>query len=175
MKIGIFGITANPVHFGHWQALKAASEQVDALWVSPVFTHPFGKKFIDYDLRKEMLDLMLLDCPLEKVRIMQLDKEYFEQFNETVYSYKLLSYLKSKYPEHEFKLVIGADNYKPEVWHKFYNYQKIEDEFGLVVLPDTGAHSTDIRNLLQKGENISKLVSKSVEKLIQQHNLYKEA
>lgn len=174
MEIGIFGITANPVHLGHWEALRAASEQVDQLWVSPVYTHPFGKKFVEYPYRKAMLDLTLKDCPLDKVKIKEFDKEYFEKFNETVYSYKLLTYLKNKYPEHNFKLVIGEDNYKPETWTRFYKYQEIEKEFGLVILPDKGAHSTQIRQLLQNDQNIDNLVSKSVKEFIYQHNLYKE-
>lgn len=174
MKIGIFGVTANPFHLGHWEALRAASESVDQLWVSPVFTHPFGKKFVDYNYRKAMIELTLVDFPLEKVKVKDIDKEYHDKFNETVYSYKLLTYLKSLYPEHDFKLVIGEDNYKPEVWTRFYKYEEIEKEFGLVILPDKGAHSTQIRELLQKNENIDNLVSKSVKDFIYKHNLYKE-
>lgn len=174
MKIGIFGITGNPPHMGHWQALKLASEQLDEVWVSPVYNHAFGKKFIDYSIRKEMIDALLQDLPLSKVFTKDLDKEYFDKFQETVYSYKLLCFLRELYPEHEFKLIVGEDNFKPEVWSKFYKHQEILDDFGVVVIYDQGAHSTDIRKMLQNNEDVVELVSKTVLKIIIENNLYKE-
>lgn len=175
MIIGIFGVTANPVHLGHHLAMKTAAEQLDEVWASPVYKHPFGKSFVDYELRKEMLELMLEEFPLNKVKVMELDKEYFELHNEMVYSYKLLTYLKSTYPEHDFKLVIGEDNYKPEVWQKFYKYEEIDKEFGVVVVPDKGVHSTQIREMLMQGKSVEHLIGKKVESLILKHKLYSEA
>lgn len=172
MNIGIFGITGNPPHMGHWRALKIASEQLDQVWVSPVYNHAFGKKFLDYDIRKEMIEAMFLDYPLDNVFVKDLDKAYFEKYQETVYSYKLLSFLKELYPEHNFKLIVGEDNFQPEVWQKFYKHQEILDEFGVVVIHDQGSHSTDIRNMLQKNEDVVQLVSEHVLKIIQAHKLY---
>lgn len=175
MIIGIFGVTANPVHLGHYAAIKTAAEQLDEVWATPVYKHPFGKKFVDYELRKEMLELMLKEFPLQKVKVMELDREYFEVHEQMVYSYNLLSYLKSKYPEHDFKLVVGEDNYKPEVWQKFYKYAEIDKEFGVVVVPDKGFHSTQIRAMLNNGQSVEQLVGKKVEALILEHKLYSEA
>jgi len=174
MNIGIFGITGNPPHLGHFKVLKKASQSLDEVWVSPVFNHAFGKKFLDYDLRVEMINGMLNDLPVSNVYLKHLDKEYFDKFSETVYSYKLLTYLKNTFPEHEFKLIIGDDNFKPEVWNKFFKHQEILDEFGVVVIDDQGEHSTDIRNMLKNNQNIVQLVSPTVLKIIQEKNLYKE-
>ena len=172
MKIGIFGITGNPPHMGHWKALEIASQQLDFVWVTPVYNHAFGKKFLDYDIRKEMINAMLADYPLENVEVKDLDKLYFETYQETVYSYKLLCFLQDMYPQHEFKLIVGQDNFKSEVWEKFYKHQQILDEFGVVVIEDMGSHSTDIRNMLQNNEDVVELVSKSVLKIIQDNKLY---
>ena len=172
MKIGIFGITGNPPHMGHWKALEIASQQLDLVWVTPVYNHAFGKKFLDYDIRKEMINAMLADYPLENVEVKDLDKLYFETYQETVYSYKLLCFLQDMYPQHEFKLIVGQDNFKNEVWEKFYKHQQILDEFGVVVIEDMGSHSTDIRNMLQNNEDVVELVSKSVLKIIQDNKLY---
>jgi len=174
MNIGIFGITGNPPHLGHFKVLKKASQSLDEVWVSPVFNHAFGKKFLDYDLRVEMINGMLTDLPVSNVYLKHLDKEYFDKFSETVYSYKLLTYLKNTFPEHEFKLIIGDDNFKPEIWNKFFKHQEILDEFGVVVIDDQGEHSTDIRNMLKNNQNIVQLVSPTVLKIIQEKNLYKE-
>lgn len=172
MNIGIFGITGNPPHMGHWKALEIASQQLDFVWVTPVYNHAFGKKFLDYDIRKEMINAMLADYPLENVEVKDLDKLYFETYQETVYSYKLLCFLQDMYPQHEFKLIVGQDNFKSEVWEKFYKHQQILDEFGVVVIEDMGSHSTDIRNMLQNNEDVVELVSKSVLKIIQDNKLY---
>jgi len=174
MNIGIFGITGNPPHLGHFKVLNKASQSLDEVWVSPVFNHAFGKKFLDYDLRVEMINGMLNDLPVSNVYLKHLDKEYFDKFSETVYSYKLLTYLKNTFPEHEFKLIIGDDNFKPEIWNKFFKHQEILDEFGVVVIDDQGEHSTDIRNMLKNNQNIVQLVSPTVLKIIQEKNLYKE-
>lgn len=174
MEIGIFGITGNPPHMGHWKALQIASEQLDEVWVSPVYNHAFGKKFLDYDVRKEMIEAMLKDFPFSNVIVKDLDKDYFEKYQETVYSYKLLVFLKELYPKNMFKLIVGEDNFETPTWSKFYKHQEIVDEFGVVVIPDLGSHSSDIRKMLQNGEDVVKLLSKSVLKIIRKNNLYKE-
>lgn len=172
MNIGIFGITGNPPHLGHLKVLQSAAQELDEVWVSPVYNHAFGKKFLDYDIRKSMIEAMIADFPLHNVFVHDLDKAYFDKYQDTVYSYKLLKFLKEQYPQHDFKLIVGEDNFVPEVWQRFYKHQEILDEFGVVVVKDQGFHSTDIRNLLQKNEDVVQLVSPSVLKIIQTNKLY---
>lgn len=172
MNIGIFGITGNPPHLGHLKVLQSAAQELDEVWVSPVYNHAFGKKFLDYDIRKSMIEAMIADFPLHNVFVYDLDRAYFEKYQDTVYSYKLLKFLKEQYPQHDFKLIVGEDNFVPEVWQRFYKHQEILDEFGVVVVKDQGFHSTDIRNLLQKNEDVVQLVSPSVLKIIQTNKLY---
>lgn len=172
MDIGIFGITGNPPHLGHLKVLEIASKELDEVWVTPVYNHAFGKKFLEYDIRRSMIQAMLEDCPLDNVFVHDLDKDYFEKYHDTVYSYKLLVFLKETYPQHNFKLIVGEDNFQPEVWQKFYKHQEIVDEFGVVVVKDQGSHSTDIRNMLQKHEDVVQLVSPGVLKIIQKNKLY---
>lgn len=174
MDIGIFGVTGNPPHLGHWNVIENASKQVDEVWISPVFNHAFGKKFLDYNIRVNMIEAMLMDKPIKNAYLKHLDKEYYEKYHDIVYSYNLLKYLKEKYPENNFKLIIGNDNFNSEVWSKFYKHQEILDEFGVVVIEEQGLHSTDIRNKLQKNEVIVKSVTESVLKIIMSNNLYKE-
>jgi nicotinate-nucleotide adenylyltransferase len=89
MNIGIFGITGNPPHLGHFKVLAKAAKQLDEVWVSPVFNHAFGKKFLDYDVRTSMIEGMLNDLPVSNVFLKHLDKEYFEKFSQTVYNYNI--------------------------------------------------------------------------------------
>jgi nicotinate-nucleotide adenylyltransferase len=172
MKIGIFGVTANPIHLGHWKAIQSSLKEADEVWVSPVFTHPFGKKFIDYDIRKLMIQEFFKEFPLKGVVLKELDKDYYQKFNDTVYSFNLLSFLKTKYPEHNFKLIIGEDNIKPEVWNKFYMHNEIINDFGVIIAKDDGCHSTQIREMLHNKKNVSALVGKNVQQIITDKNLY---
>lgn len=172
MNIGIFGITGNPPHLGHLKVLQLASKELEQVWVTPVYNHAFGKKFLDYDIRRKMIEAMLKDCIVNNVFVYDLDKQYFEKYHDTVYSYNLLVFLKEQYPEHNFKLIVGEDNFKPEVWQKFYKHQELLDEFGVIVVKDQGSHSTDIRNMLQKNEDVVQLVSPGVLKIIQENKLY---
>lgn len=171
MNIGIFGVTANPPHLSHIKAINVAASQLDEVWVTPVYTHPFGKSFISYEQRVKMLELLVDEYSSKNVFIKELDKLYYETKQEMVYSYNLLVFLKQKYPEHNFKLIIGEDNYKPEIWNKFFNATGIEKEFGLVIIRDEGIHSTYIRNNIN--ENIIPYVGKKVADFIIQNNLYK--
>lgn len=175
MKIGLFGITANPPHLSHLEAIKKVLNDADEVWVTLVYNHAFGKSFIDYEKRLEMLKLLIEGENNSNIKIKELDKEYFLRFNETVYSYNLLNYIKEKYPTYDLKLVIGEDNYKPEVWNKFYKNKEIEKEFGLIVIEDKGYHSTDIRKLIKNNEDITKFVGKKVKEYIDLNNLYKES
>lgn len=173
MKIGLFGITANPPHLGHLAVINEALKEVDEVWVSLVFKHPFGKNFIDYDDRLKMLNLLLEKADLSRVKIKEIDKQYFDLYNKIPYSYNLLSLLKKDDPEKDFKLIIGEDNYKKEVWEKFYEHEKIEENFGLVIIKDTGLHSTNLRERNKNNIDISENVGVEVSEYIKKNKLYK--
>lgn len=152
-NIGFFGITANPPHIGHCSAISQSLNFFDKIYVSLVYSHPFGKSFIEYEQRHKMLNILLKEYfsheQLKKIFVTSVEKNYVQSTGKTPYSYNILSLLKEKEPENKFKLIIGADNYKPQVWHKFFNYQGIEEDFGVHVIEDTGTHSTDIRERLK--------------------------
>lgn len=167
--IGIFGVTANPPHYGHIDAIRKSAENLDEVWVSPVFVHPFGKKFISYEHRVKMLDMLLNDFQMQNVYLKHLDKEFFEEKNEMVYSYLLLKYLKEKNPDYNFKLIVGEDNEK--IFDKFKFGKEILSEFGLYVAQDKGFHSTEIRNNIKNKTPITG-TSEEVIEYIKLHNLY---
>lgn len=174
MKIGIFGITANPPHRGHAEAIRKAAVEVDEIWITPVFVHPFGKKTEEYGHRLEMLRLMAKEFSLERAYVKELDRQLAEKTGtEKIYSYDLLVELKKSNPLDDFKLVIGADNATHEIWSKFKNRDKIEDEFGLIVSEDVGKHSSDIRGIISSGGDPSELVGTAVAEYIEKNALYR--
>lgn len=172
-KVGIFGLTANPVHKGHKKVVEKALLQLNEVWVTPVFHHPWNKNPVDYFHRLKMCEIMF--SGMDNVKIVELDKAYYEATQKTPYSYDILSMAKEIYNVHPL-LLIGEDNFVPSVWQKFYKYKEIEEEFGVVVVEEDGVHSTEIRSLVlkQQWETISKNVGESVLKYIQENHLYME-
>lgn len=168
--VGLFGITANPPHYGHMEVIEKASIDLDEVWVSPVFVHPFGKKFIDYSHRVNMLELLMEERTMKNVFLKHLDKEFFQLKNEMVYSYLLLKYIKEQNPIVNFKLIVGEDNVK--IFNKFKYGEEIINEFGLYTVKDEGFHSTDIRNAIKDSRTI-KGTSEKVIDYIKKYNLYK--
>lgn len=149
-SVGFFGVTANPPHIAHCEVIRHALKQCDEVWVSPVFMHPFGKKPINYEHRLALLELIIEDffedlSELRRIKIIEVDKEYVSKFETIPYSYDLLSYLRETLPNNRYSLVIGEDNHKPEVWQRFHKHKEIEAEFDLIIAPDLGVHSTQIR------------------------------
>jgi nicotinic acid mononucleotide adenylyltransferase len=179
-NIGFFGLTGNPPHFSHCYAIREALKQSDGVYISLVYKHPFNKSFIDYEHRNNMLELILKEYfsaqELSKIKCMEIDKEYFETTQKIPYSYNLLSLLKQKEPENNFKLIIGEDNYKPEVWQRFFNYKEIENEFGLIIIPDRNVHSTQIRdymkNIDENKDVIIESCGQNVFHYMKRHDLY---
>jgi nicotinate (nicotinamide) nucleotide adenylyltransferase len=149
-KIGLFGVTGNPPHLGHLKVVMEALNSCDEVWVTPVYIHPFNKSFIDYNHRLEMLNMLF--SRLENVKILEIDKDFYIKHNKTPYSYELLKYIKEQTEDVSPYLVIGEDNYKENVWKKFYLYDKIESEFGVIVVKDSGVHSTQVRSLCSEGK-----------------------
>ena len=52
------------------------------------------------------------------------------------YTYKTLAALSSAYPDEEFALIIGADNWL--IFNKWANYRYILDNFSIIVYPRRG-------------------------------------
>lgn len=131
MKIGIYGGTFNPVHKGHTSLAESLVKQglVDEVWllVSPL--NPFKQantaEFAPYDDRLRMTELAVQ----RKKGLRASDFE--NHLPLPSYMYNTLQALSTTYPEHEFHLVIGADN-----WQRFgqwYKSQELLSEFPLLI------------------------------------------
>ena len=115
---------------------------------------------------------------LARIIITEIDKEYFLKTEKVPYSYDILTLLSKQEPSNQFKLIIGEDNYQPDVWKKFFKYEAIEKEFGLIIIEDKGTHSTKIREMIANikvdKEKIINACGVSVFKYMNNHNLYQK-
>ena len=186
MRIAIFSGSFNPIHNGHLAISQAVIAQgaADELWflVSP--RNPFK---LDKDLWPETDRLEMVKLAIENMPWMQVSDFEFN-LPRPSYTINTLEGLRESYPQHQFRLLIGGDNLA--IFHKWYEYQKIINEFGLIVYPrphypiDSALKSTnitiisapfinlsatEIRSKLSKGESIAEFVPNKVAKFINLH------
>lgn len=191
MRIGIYGGSFNPIHKGHTELAASIVQQglVDELWllVSPLNPLKQGETsdIAEYEHRLSMARLATED--IEGVKVSDFEK------NLPLPSYTIttLGELHKAYPEHEFVLVIGADNW--ERFPRWYHAQEIIDTYSILIYRRLGCEmdetllplsvqvvdtplydisSTEIRESVKKGRMPLKWVDRKVATYIRVHHLY---
>lgn len=134
MQIGIFGGSFNPIHIGHLALANylCEYEHIDELWflVSP--HNPLKKEnelWSDY-FRLELVKTAINDYP----RFRASDFEF--HLPRPSYMLHTLRKLREHYPQHEFTLIIGSDNW--ENFPRWYKYEEILAENKLLIYPRPG-------------------------------------
>lgn len=172
MKIGLYFGSFNPVHVGHLAIANYILEfsELDKLWfvVSP--QNPLKKKtsLINEKLRLYMLNLAIND--FEKYKACSIE------FNMPKPSYTIdtLVYLKEKYPEHNFYLIMGSDNLKS--LKKWKNYELILANYKIIVYPRPGYDNNLLlkhKNIIQVDAPLIEISSSFIRKAIKEkHNVF---
>ncbi|MDH4090149.1 MAG: nicotinate (nicotinamide) nucleotide adenylyltransferase [Cyclobacteriaceae bacterium] len=182
-KIGLFFGSFNPIHMGHMIIANIMAETTDLykVWfvVSP--QNPFKPskgllhEFDRYDMvRAAIHDNYKLDVS---------DVEF--HLPKPSFTIHTLVNLHEKYPEKEFKVIIGEDNLIN--FAKWKNHGQILEQYGLYVYPRPNAQpselkthpnvkfvdapmldisATFIRNCIRKKQSVRYLVPDAVEEMI---------
>ena len=179
-KVGIYGGSFNPIHRGHIalarQMLRKA--HLDEVWflVSPL--NPF--KQASTDLLDDQTRLLLTRQALaDEPRLVASDYEF--HLPRPSYSWDTLQALSRDYPEHEFVLVIGADNWL--AFDRWYHAEDILARYPIVIYPREGypidaatlpptvqlvktrlynVSSTDIRCRIREGRPVRRLLPPAI-------------
>ena len=111
IRTGIFGGSYNPIHIGHLALANYLCEYgyLDELWFMVSPQNPFKANDTDLwddDLRLELVRLATEEYPKFKAS----DFEF--HLPRPSYTINTLDALKKKYPDYEFTLIIGADNWQ---------------------------------------------------------------
>lgn len=111
IRTGIFGGSYNPIHIGHLALANYLCEygDLDELWFMVSPQNPFkahSSDLWDDNLRLELVRLAVEDYP----KFQASDFEF--QLPRPSYMVNTLQKLRETYPDREFVLIIGADNWK---------------------------------------------------------------
>ncbi len=201
MRIGLYFGTFNPIHVGHLIIANhmAEREDLDQVWLVVTPQNPFKtKQNILADYHRLALVKVAID---DNFNLRASDIEF--NLPKPSYTSDTLAYLKEKYPNHTFALIMGEDNLR--TFYKWKNYDVILEKHKIYVYPrpltaeeienktvstqtDIIAHpnvimtdspvkqisSTHIRNLIKSGKSIQYLVTESARKYIDEMNFYKD-
>ena len=121
MKTGLFFGSFNPIHIGHLAIANYFVEFTDIqqLWfvVSPHNPLKEKKTLLDDYSRLELVNLAIEN----DTRFRAIDVEF--RMPQPSYTIDTLTYLKEKYPDKEFILIMGSDGL--DTFHKWKNYEQI--------------------------------------------------
>lgn len=190
MRIGIFGGSFNPIHTGHtrlgqWLVRK---NYVDELWfmVSPL--NPLKQN--STELLPDGLRLQLAQLAVEGKAGLRVS-DFEMHLPRPSYMVHTLAQLRQAYPQHEFLLIIGADNWlRFNQWrnseeimlhHRLLVYPRpgyaldtasIPQGVSLVATPLFNISSTQIRQAIANGHYHGRGLSPKVWKSIKQNRYY---
>ena len=152
MRIGIYGGSFNPVHFGHVGLAKWVIEHtdLDELWLLVTPNNPLKPAGIlaPEEERLAAVSEAVKDIPQVKAS----DFEF--HLPRPSYTANTLRELQKAYPQHEFTLVIGEDNLA--IFDQWKEYEFIASNFRIFVYPRKG--SSKIEDCRLKIEDFLSLV-----------------
>lgn len=199
IKTGIFGGAFNPIHNGHLNLAKKYLEvlNLDRIIFIPTALppHKTDRFLASKEDRFNMLELAISDC--EEFEISDIE---FQRQGKS-YTYDTLCLLREKYPNDDFYLIIGADQFLTfNLWYRYRDIldiasictaarengnqrEKIIDfsnkldgldknRFHLLNSDAVEVSSSQVREKIKKGEDVSSLIPEKVYNYIVEKGLY---
>ena len=178
VRIALIGGSFNPPHVGHqmlWLYVRETA-RADRVLVAPADHHSFGKALVSFEDRMEMTRLAA--APIAGIEVSDLERTA----GGTGRMLLTVRALRAAEPGAEVVLVVGADLVGE--LPKWYRWDELEAEVELLVVGRQGAggqhpveiscvSSTEVRERLARGQDVSALVSARVLAFIAQRGLYR--
>lgn len=189
MKIGLYFGSFNPVHTGHLIIASHVVNETDLnqVWLVVSPQNPFKQSA---SLLNEYQRLHLIKSAIDGENNLRASSVEFN-LPKPSYTIDTLVYLKEKFPEHEFFIVMGSDGFQN--LHKWKNYEVIVSNYSFYIYKRPGFEitethgakvkimnaplleisSTHIRKLVKEKKSIRYLVPDVVKEEIELAGYYK--
>jgi len=137
MRLGLFGGTFDPVHFGHLLLAEQCREQceLDEIWFLPAGAPPHKQNALISDgrIRAAMLELAIAGHRAFAVNRMELDRA------GTTFTVETLQHLHEENPSRELFFIVGADSLTDlPTWREPQQIARL----ATIVAVNRGVHST---------------------------------
>jgi len=197
MRLGIYGGTFDPVHYGHLLLAEQCREacRLDEVWLMPAGDPPHkqGHEISPAKARREMLEMAVAGLPQFKVSTIEIDRPGPHFTVET------LSEIRRTRPVDELFLLVGRDSLADlSTWRQperiaelativavnrgrgAVDMRGVRETLGaqiaehvqLVTMPGVDISASDLRQRVRDGRSIRFQVPRAVEQYIWEHQLY---
>lgn len=190
-KIGLFGGTFDPVHFGHIEIAKSfiQSDCIDELWIllTPFPPHKKEGKHAPYQTRYEMLKAAFTNV---ECKVLTVENE----LPKPSYTFRTIQFLKKNNSDTSFFFCMGEDSLSQ--FHTWKHYSDILEEADLLVAKRPNSNhdkvassilnqttfvdhnpieisSSDIRKKINDPSFLNSNLPESVISIIDKKNLYR--
>lgn len=198
MRLGIFGGTFDPVHFGHLLLAETCRQELDLTEVRLVPAgqppHKSGSQITDGHLRADMLQLAISGYPEYSV-----DRREIRRAGAS-YTVDTLTEYRTEFPQARLYFLLGADSLRdipgwrePERISELATIVAVNrpgvpvptplqvrewvgdglaDRIQTLTMPGTDLSATDLRQRVRDGKGLRFITPRAVEVFIQEHRIY---
>lgn len=197
MRLGVFGGSFDPVHFGHLRMAEEARTQagLDRVLFIPTQVSPFkvGRQVTPGELRVQMLHIAVEDNPAFAVSDVEVARP------GPSYTVETLRLLREQHPAAELLFLTGTDAVRDlpkwrepeeilslarflvagrpgvdraEVLHALPDTW--EERISFIEMQELDISSTYLRERIREGRSVRYLLPRAVEEFIAAHGLYRE-
>lgn len=191
MNTGLFFGSFNPIHIGHLAIANYMVEfgGLDDIWLIVSPHNPLKKEesLLDETQRLKMVQMAVADNPKIKPSAVEFN------LPKPSYTIDTLNYLSGKYPDKQFKIILGTDNFTS--FHQWKNYREILAKYAMLIYPRAGydigkyknysnvsfidaplmeISSSFIRRSIQNGKNVQYFLPYGIYDYIKTNHLYKK-
>lgn len=179
-RIGLLGGSYNPIHVGHIQLAEHLLRVLsfDEVWL---IVSPHNPLKPANDLLPDAIRYQWVAKSIEGLSGL-VASDFELGLPQPSYTYNTLTQLTATYPQNQFTLLIGADNW--QVFHKWFKAEDIINNYRIAIYPRPGSgaiatplppnvqvidaplidiSSTMIRQKIRNHEDISHLVPKVIQ------------